>query len=280
MRDRDRWWAFIRGDVEWENVPGSQSHAKGAKKKKQNQQPVEYEESFSQGEMHSWVVYEEKLSWDHPEEDGVIALSYGGEDTQPEGMEEEGEDGKVLDRNFSFRAGKETSGEDVLPTPSESPRPAPGIKSRSATPDDGFSPREPTHELLSLLDQARLCPILSHHTHIYLAQTTTFHLLKYFSQWIKGRLDHSFLPPPPPPPQTHPVPQSSAKHVYDFTPCHGRWIFALLCHLDEQLTSDQISLLRNMARDAMQLIKEERSLQKTASLNKASCFCIWHHCNN
>lgn len=252
MRDRDRWWAFIRGDVEWEKVPSSQYHS--GKKKKRNQETGEYEEEFSQGRMHGWVVYEEKLSWDQPDEGGVAQLSYGGGATETAGTG----DREVLDEQS-----KET-GEIVLPTPRESPNPSPDI--------NHSLPREPTPELLSLLDQARFY-LISALTLSYLIQKTTFQLLKFFSQWIQGHLDRSFLPPPPPPPQTHPDAQGSPTRCYEFTPCHGRWIFALLCRLDAQLTSDEISLLRKLARDALQLIKEEISLQKVARV-RCDAICI------
>lgn len=76
--------------------------------------------------------------------------------------------------------------------------------------------------------------------------------MKYFTQWIQGHFDHTFLPAPPEPPDR------GMKRTYDFTPRHGRWIFALLTQLDSQLTSDEISILRNLVREVCKLIKEER----------------------
>lgn len=80
MRDRDRWWAFFRGDVDWERIPCSQFH---------NPQGKKTEKSLSQFASNKTriaepvVVYEEALSWDDTG-DGDVQLTY-----EAEGNEEE-----------------------------------------------------------------------------------------------------------------------------------------------------------------------------------------------
>ena len=64
-----------------------------------------------------------------------------------------------------------------------------------------------------------------------------------------------------PPPPDAPL----CKLVPVFTPNHGRWMFALLCQLDEQLSGDDISVLRTLAREVLRLIKEERTHRKEGS---------------
>ncbi|KAF8592158.1 hypothetical protein K439DRAFT_1656208 [Ramaria rubella] len=79
VRDRDRWWAFFREDVDWENILSSQFHGKNAGgNDKRKRETVDYKEALPResGKMRGWVVYEEKLSWDQAE-DEVTALKYG-----------------------------------------------------------------------------------------------------------------------------------------------------------------------------------------------------------
>ena len=39
---------------------------------------------------------------------------------------------------------------------------------------------------------------------------------------------------------------------------HARWIFALLAHVDQRLTGDEVSTLRGLARGCVAVIKERR----------------------
>jgi len=260
MRERDRWWAFFRGDIDWGSVSSSQFHGKKAvANDNRRRETVEYDEELPQqkGKMRGWVVYEEKLSWDQAEGEGVAALSYGG-------GEEGVDDGGVSDAELhaSKGEGKDVTAHNALPTPRGSLSPLTAVSAAAAI-QDGPKPREPTPELLSLLDQK-----------------VTFHLLKYFTQWIQGHFDRSFLPAPPPASGANS--HSYQKQLYDLTPTHARWMFALLARLDAQLTSDEISVLRKLAREIMRVINEERLARKAvpqspntkSSMSETACWMI------
>jgi hypothetical protein len=94
------------------------------------------------------------------------------------------------------------------------------------------------------------------------SQKTTLQLLKFFSQWIQGHLDRGRLPPPPACLDSREDVLANTFPIYELTRSHARWIFALLTRLDAQLSSNEISILRNLAREIFKLIKEERSLRK------------------
>ncbi|KAF8507611.1 hypothetical protein JB92DRAFT_2959197 [Gautieria morchelliformis] len=262
MRDRDRWWAFFRGDVEWENVDSSPFHSiKREKWGKQKRETAIYDEALPQGvKMRGCVVYEEHLSWDQVDEDGVVGLSYGDDmNTDLVKVEDEGEDGEIWNKESPIPDGsvKEEAEGFVLPTLRDSHSSPTAVNDTLAISGDGLGPREPTSHILSLVDQK-----------------TILHLLKFFSQWIQGHFDRSFLPPPPPSPPYHPDSPGNGKRLYDLTPGHGRWIFALLSCLDGQLTSKEISVLRNLARECVKLIREERSLQEASPQISSTVPCM------
>ena len=259
MRERDKWWAFFRGDAGWQDVPSQYHGKKNAVKGGWEEGAVgfEYEQPGQRAKMRGWVVYEEKLSWDSPDGCEVVELSYGcGEDDGGEKItaEKEGEDG---DRGEESGGGLSPSegngkGKDLI------------MKMAILTPHYNHpvavepaqhmpKPREPTPELLDRLNQVSAALCFS----VFLqqrSQRTTLHLLKYFTQWIQCHFDHSFLSPPPPPPGT----RAPAGQVYDLTPTHARWIFALLARLDEHLTGDEISVLRHLARQLLRVVKAEK----------------------
>jgi hypothetical protein len=64
------------------------------------------------------------------------------------------------------------------------------------------------------------------------------HLLMYFTHWISVHL-------------RDPVSPSSR-----MTETHARWIFSLLTRVDDHLTANDTSLLRNLARACLDLIKD------------------------
>ncbi|TBU23505.1 hypothetical protein BD311DRAFT_703794 [Dichomitus squalens] len=103
----------------------------------------------------------------------------------------------------------------------------PAIKT-SASVEDGeipliYTPREPTPALLQHID------------HRY-----AMHLLMYFGHWINTRVEEGHLP------------------YTDITEAHARWIFALLSRVDDWISGDETSLLRNLARGCLELMVERR----------------------
>ena len=65
------------------------------------------------------------------------------------------------------------------------------------------------------------------------------HLLMYFTHWINVYLDQ------PRPRNTH------------INETHARWIFALLSRVEDYVSADEMSLLRNLARACIALMKDE-----------------------
>jgi len=93
------------------------------------------------------------------------------------------------------------------------------------------------------------------------------HLLMYFTHWINLHLSNSSDPPFPRLRQTH-----------------AQWIFALLTRIEEHISADDMSLLRNLARACTSLleilIKEKTSetCEKEAEddpwINVSSCWVV------
>lgn len=131
MRDRDRWWAFFRGDVDWEKIPCSQFHSQGKKKRKDNLtvEETKYPEP---------VVYQEVLSWDDVEE-GDVQLTY-----QRDGIEEE------VEHTHFPPEGEERNGSNFQSLPSGS---QPTLTPTHQLESDLLQLREPTPRILALLDQ-------------------------------------------------------------------------------------------------------------------------------
>lgn len=65
------------------------------------------------------------------------------------------------------------------------------------------------------------------------------------------------------------------------TESHARWIFALLSRIDEHISADDMSLLRNLARACLGLLKVIKRRQKSvdgernsAGMGETSCWLI------
>ncbi|KAH7887594.1 survival motor neuron interacting protein 1-domain-containing protein [Phlebopus sp. FC_14] len=67
------------------------------------------------------------------------------------------------------------------------------------------------------------------------------HLLMYFTHWINLHL------------------QNSNDALFSISGSHARWIFALLVKVEDQLSADDMNLLRNLARACLGLIKSHRN---------------------
>ncbi|KAH8106042.1 hypothetical protein BXZ70DRAFT_1004329 [Cristinia sonorae] len=109
-----------------------------------------------------------------------------------------------------------------LPTPFGTPGPTEeGEVSVDGDAPLKFAQREPTPSLVSKID------------HRY-----ALHLLMYFTHWINLSLE-----------QPHPRPN----HINE---SHARWIFILLSRVEDYVSADEMSLLRNLARACMALLRD------------------------
>lgn len=87
-------------------------------------------------------------------------------------------------------------------------------------------------------------------------------LLMYFTHWMKVHV------------QTPKCPSSL------FTDTHMRWIFALLLRVEDSISADDMSLLRNLARAALTLLKEliqqqDAGTPRSVSLSETSCWLVF-----
>lgn len=93
------------------------------------------------------------------------------------------------------------------------------------------------------------------------------HLLMYFTHWINIHL------------------QNLGDRSTVISVSHGQWIFALLTKVEDQLSADEMNLMRNLARACLWLIQEHKgkpalardvsSLDNTTRMSEASCWIIF-----
>ncbi|PPQ65933.1 hypothetical protein CVT26_010695 [Gymnopilus dilepis] len=115
--------------------------------------------------------------------------------------------------------------------------------------EESLTPREPTTELVKLIDERY-----------------ALHLLMYFTHWI-----NLYIKAP-----------DRSPHLP--TESHARWIFSLLSRIDEHVSADDMNLLRNLARSCIALLKIIKQQQASLSQNstrqshnkmkEASCWII------
>lgn len=94
----------------------------------------------------------------------------------------------------------------------------------------------------------------------------------YFTHWINVHLQHPSNP------------------LTAISVSHGQWIFALLTKIEDQLSADEMNLLRNLARACLGLIQMHRSkharnnlvsegssvpVENTMHMSDASCWIIF-----
>ncbi|EIW61494.1 uncharacterized protein TRAVEDRAFT_69837 [Trametes versicolor FP-101664 SS1] len=136
--------------------------------------------------------------------------------------------------SFEMETGPSTPGAGArsLPTPSGTPAP-PDLPADSLLLDveASLEQRAP----LKIIAREPTPSLLQHIDHRY-----AIHLLMYFTHWITLRVEQSSMP------------------LTDITPSHARWMFALLSRVDDWISSDETSLLRNLARACISLMGEIR----------------------
>ncbi|GJJ07117.1 hypothetical protein Clacol_001317 [Clathrus columnatus] len=166
MRDRDRWWAFFRGDANWESVPCSQFHnSKGNKKKKRDQFysisaiELELQEEEEEKKPPEPVVHQENLSWDDIEEgDGDVQLTYQPEEEEIEiEFEETVNDGDGEEDVQTHHFGLEEGGSNFQDGSQSISLSSTSQRSENININNDvkvlFQLREPTPRILALLDQ-------------------------------------------------------------------------------------------------------------------------------
>ncbi|OBZ76465.1 hypothetical protein A0H81_03747 [Grifola frondosa] len=126
-----------------------------------------------------------------------------------------------------------------LPTPDAAPEPQaiPFEVAQTGEPPALRVTPEPTPSLMHCID------------HRY-----ALHLLMYFTHWINIHLEQPDLA------------------LSDFTVVHARWMFNLLSRVDDYISGDEASLLRNLARACMSLIvelKRRRNAKDSAEVSQA-----------
>ncbi|KAH0839943.1 hypothetical protein J3R83DRAFT_897 [Lanmaoa asiatica] len=106
------------------------------------------------------------------------------------------------------------------------------------------------------------------------AQRMSIHLLMYFTHWINVHL------------------QNSSDPLTTISISHGRWIFALLTKVEDQLSADEMNLLRNLARACLGLVQRYRDkharnnaelegasspvlVENTTHMSGASCWMVF-----
>ncbi|TFK43702.1 hypothetical protein BDQ12DRAFT_675416 [Crucibulum laeve] len=159
---------------------------------------------------------------------------------------EEESTSNILQQN-SFQTNDEGEVEQVLrvdpteslPTPTGTPAPS-DVPVSAESPESSTSampvgspesikvvPREPSTTVLRNIDERM-----------------ALHLLMYFTHWINVHVEQT----------------EASKHIV--TDTHARWMFALLSRIDDHISADDISLLRNLARACLaylKLIVQERT---------------------
>ncbi|KAK0490796.1 hypothetical protein IW261DRAFT_1601581 [Armillaria novae-zelandiae] len=93
-------------------------------------------------------------------------------------------------------------------------------------------------------------------------QRMSLHLLMYFTHWINLHLDDERSPPFP-----------------RLAEVHAQWIFFLLTRVDDYISADDMSSLRNLARACLALLKillheEQEARPNGSSIGKSSCWII------
>ncbi|KAI5114763.1 hypothetical protein M0805_009279, partial [Coniferiporia weirii] len=218
MKQRDNWWAFINGRPEYEWNP-----PKNPKKPRQERSKYARAARETDSSMHDLSQYEVSYADDAPEREAFVVNEYGEITEDVTGLDVEQEEEEMI-------------AADSLPTPFSTPRPesrrrSPGPSSERQNVQiqnnrsDG--PRQPTPALLKLMDN-RYCA----------------HILMYFTYWITQNLAQLESP--------QPLPSSYAR----LSQVHACWMFALLSRVDAQLTSDELSNLRSLARACLAFIKD------------------------
>ena len=97
--------------------------------------------------------------------------------------------------------------------------------------------REPMPSLLKHIDEVgSTCSAIERNIYIGFCQRMALHILMYFAHWISLYLQQ-------PDPASRPL------------EAHARWIFTLLSKVGDQVSADDMNLLRNLARACLGLLK-------------------------
>ncbi|CCM05565.1 uncharacterized protein FIBRA_07792 [Fibroporia radiculosa] len=222
-KERDLWWAFLRGRPSSEWDPPKQ-----VKPPKQNRYSRGRDDRFGGG-MRGFSVdyYSAESLYGSQEQMPVLSTSPGlwSPSTKPPAGS-----GSLSDSSTAMPIFSEIP---VQPDTREEASVA-VLRSEDSDPQPD-APPEPTPSLLQHID------------HRY-----ALHLLMYFTHWINLHFEQG--------------PETS----FQFTNAHARWIFVLLSHVEDYITADETSLLRNLARACLSLIEERERLRTRSSTDEGS----------
>ncbi|KAF8914158.1 survival motor neuron interacting protein 1-domain-containing protein [Gymnopilus junonius] len=212
-KDRDMWWAFLSGRPISEWSPAS---LKGRSGKARN---------FNRIMLPEDIVDDNDLNQSsnilpYDEGEGVYGLSVNATDA----LESPGGTPSPLPLDYLEGLSQPGSGAHK-PTQSFPLFPH----------EENFTPREPTTELIKLIDERY-----------------ALHLLMYFTHWMNLYVKSPDMSPHLP------------------TESHARWIFALLSRIDDYLSADDTNLLRNLARSCLGLLKHIKQRQLSSPLEMGS----------
>jgi hypothetical protein len=141
MRERDRWWGFFRGDIEWHRIPDSDG-----KGKSRNKMQYEIDVSRRSEKMRGWQIYEEPLSWDQSDDDTAqLTNKPGGNDDALVKNTNDSQRGENSKPESSTQK-DESIAKILIASPNSD-------ASRKVVTNGPFVCREPTPRLLSLLNQ-------------------------------------------------------------------------------------------------------------------------------
>lgn len=242
--ERDKWWAFINGRPECEWNPTKKPKAPRNRHRRGMRSWSETHEGANQ--------YEVQYEVDSRTAQEAIVIDEHGEIKVEE----------PIDQTVS------------LPTPSSTPQPILDDAGTSTALQKARASlnlhraRQPTPSLLRRMDNVSPFDIIDFPASDLPAfQRFCTHLLMYFPYWIEQHLKQLESSQPLP----YPLSSFSAAPFSRLTQTHARWIFALLSRVDEQITSDEMSNLRSLARACISIIKDlNKSKGKEEVLGESS----------
>ncbi|EJD01604.1 uncharacterized protein FOMMEDRAFT_158755 [Fomitiporia mediterranea MF3/22] len=222
-KERDRWWDFINGkpECDW-NSPKN--------KKLKNSRQILTESAQQRLHLnHNHINRDDVSQYEVPITENAIGETEVRETlvvNEFGEVEDEQADQSGIAEEMDISAEEDAA---PLPTPLQTPQPeSPHEPSKGEPGRRTGGPRHPTPALLRKMD-SRYC----------------VHLLMYFQHWLTQHLEH-----------LESGSSTSSSHFAHLSQNHARWMFALLSRVDDQLSSDELSTLRSLARACIAFIKD------------------------
>ncbi|KAG8935029.1 hypothetical protein FRC01_010534 [Tulasnella sp. 417] len=215
-KDRDGWWKYINGDLKLGALPFQRSG--------QNLQGTESDDP-TQAEHSKMNSDEIDIDIDDAIEESDEELSEAADSGD---LDETGivvqTAGIVDDELDQASDAPPSASTDASPTLPENDRPSAEPDS-ALEPSPGYTPKPPTAMIIAQLDNR-----------------STLLLLMFFGYWLNTRLEKN------------PCLHNGTSKQPVLCDNDSKWIFSLLARLDRELTSEQISTLRVLARACIELL--------------------------